>query len=188
MQKFWTSKAFKDHSRLSCQGKVCFDLLPVNKIFQEILTISVGSDTNWDLVAACGNCLLWSVLWYRHVIAVPGGTHLILSQVTLIVCLQDVSVLSILELLLLEHLHAFLAVCAVDNSPLIFNNLRSLDTLVLGRKVRRKWCWYGRLLDVTHSVKLYMDKKNMFLIYNYCSLTRNFCVFKTCSAFVHWGA
>lgn len=98
---------------------MCFDLLLVNKIFQEIL-ISIGSDANFDLVAVCGNCLLWSVVWYRDVIAVTGGAHLILSQVALIACLKDVSVPNILELLLPEHLHAFLIVCALDNSTLIF--------------------------------------------------------------------
>lgn len=65
---------------------MCFDLLLVHEIFQEIL-ISIGSDTNCDLMAACGNCLLWSVVWHRKVIAVTGGAHLILAQVTSIVCL-----------------------------------------------------------------------------------------------------
>lgn len=44
---------------------MCFDLLLVNKIFQDILTISVGSDTNWALMAACDNSAVVSCVVQR---------------------------------------------------------------------------------------------------------------------------
>lgn len=41
-----------------------------------------------------GVTVSWWVVWYRDIVAVTGGAHLILAQVTLIVCLYDGSVLN----------------------------------------------------------------------------------------------
>lgn len=82
----------------------------------------------------------------------------------------------------------FLTVCALDNSALIFNNLGALGTLVLESFVRRRVLVWKIAWCHPHCKLIYGHKRHFSCFYSYYSLTCDFCVFKSCSAFVHWSA